>query len=129
MAVKIRLSRTGRKKMPYYRVVVADERMPRDGRFIEILGHYDPKVEPSLIVIDKEKASAWLAKGAQPSGAVVHLLEIVGVLEKPVKKVPKKKKKAPTKTKEAPAKAKKEKKEKKDEGATSSTSSSDSGQS
>lgn len=144
MAVKIRLSRTGRKKMPYYRVVVADERMPRDGRFIELLGHYDPKTEPSLIEINKEKASAWLAKGAQPSRAVAHLLEIVGVLEKSVKKVSKKK--APAKKKEEKktpkvreASKKKETVKKKaapkkgggesGEGATSRASSSDRGQS
>lgn len=83
MAVKIRLSRTGRKKIPYYRVVVADARMPRDGRFIEVIGHYDPKREPSLVEIDTEKARTWLAKGAQPTQAVARLLKIVGIGKKP----------------------------------------------
>lgn len=83
MAVKIRLTRLGRKKVPYYRIVVADSRMPRDGRFIEQIGHYDPAREPSVIEVDQEKAKQWLAQGAQPSVAVRRLLEVVGLLEKP----------------------------------------------
>ncbi len=81
MAVRIRLSRGGAKKKPFYRVVVADSRMPRDGRFIEAIGRYDPRQEPSLIEIDKEKAIKWLARGAQPSNTVKKLLSISGALE------------------------------------------------
>jgi len=83
LAVRIRLTRKGRKKLPSYRVVVADSRMPRDGRFIESLGYYDPKTDPSIIEIDTEKAKEWLAKGAQPSNTVKKLFEITGVLEAP----------------------------------------------
>lgn len=72
--------RGGKKKQPSYRVVVADSRSPRDGRFIEILGHYDPRTEPSTVRIDAEKARAWLGKGAQPTPAVKKLLQIVGAL-------------------------------------------------
>lgn len=81
MAVKIRLSRVGAKKQPYYRVVVADARAPRDGRFIEVIGRYNPRTEPSTVEIDKEKALAWLAKGAQPTDQVKNLLKIAGVVE------------------------------------------------
>jgi small subunit ribosomal protein S16 len=81
MAVKIRLRRMGMKKAPYYRVVVADSRSPRDGRFIENIGIYHPIREPSTVEIDVDKARAWLAKGAQPSDAVVNLLAIVGITE------------------------------------------------
>jgi small subunit ribosomal protein S16 len=80
LAVKIRLSRVGAKKQPYYRVVVADSRAPRDGRFIEIVGRYNPRTEPSTIEINKEKAEAWLAKGAQPTDQVRNLLRITGVI-------------------------------------------------
>jgi small subunit ribosomal protein S16 len=79
MAVKIRLMRMGAKKAPLYRVVVADSRSPRDGRFLENLGTYQPRSEPSLVQIDTEKATAWLAKGAQPTEAVARLLAIAGV--------------------------------------------------
>jgi small subunit ribosomal protein S16 len=79
MAVKIRLMRMGAKKAPFYRVVVADSRSPRDGRFLENLGVYHPNNEPSRVEIDTEKAAAWLAKGAQPTEAVVKLLAIAGV--------------------------------------------------
>jgi small subunit ribosomal protein S16 len=79
MAVKIRLMRMGAKKAPFYRVVVADSRSPRDGRFLENLGIYHPNNEPSKVEIDTEKASAWLAKGAQPTEAVAKLLAIAGV--------------------------------------------------
>jgi small subunit ribosomal protein S16 len=86
LAVRIRLTRTGRKKLPSYRVVVADSRMPRDGRFIEAIGFYDPKTDPSTIDIDADKAKAWLAKGAKPSNTVSKLLAIAGVIDAPVKK-------------------------------------------
>lgn len=76
MAVKIRLARAGAKKAPFYRIVVADSRAPRDGRFIEILGRYNPRVEPSLIEIDVERTEGWLAKGAQMSETVVRLFNI-----------------------------------------------------
>ena len=79
--VKLRLVRMGKKKQPTYRVVAADARAPRDGRFIEILGHYDPRREPSTIVIDNDKVVAWLAKGAQPTERVEKLLEISGAME------------------------------------------------
>jgi small subunit ribosomal protein S16 len=78
--VKIRLMRGGKKKQPSYRVVVADSRSPRDGRFIEILGHYDPRTEPSTVTIDNDKARVWLGKGAQPTAAVRKLLQISGAL-------------------------------------------------
>jgi small subunit ribosomal protein S16 len=76
--VKLRLMRMGKKKQPTYRVVAADSRAPRNGRFIEILGHYDPRQEPSVIVIDNDKAVAWLKKGAQPTETVEKLLKISG---------------------------------------------------
>ncbi|MCC5950869.1 MAG: 30S ribosomal protein S16 [Acidimicrobiia bacterium] len=79
--VKLRLTRVGKKKQPTYRLVAADSRSPRDGRFIEILGHYDPRREPSTIVIDNPKAVAWLRKGAQPTEKVRKLLEISGAWE------------------------------------------------
>ena len=75
MAVKMRLTRVGSKKNPIYRVVVADSRSPRDGRFIEIVGRYNPQHEPSLIELDEDKVRDWLGKGAQPSGAVQKLLK------------------------------------------------------
>ena len=74
--VKIRLRRMGAKKAPFYRVVVADSRYPRDGRFIEEIGYYDPTKEPSVVSIDKEKADRWLANGAQPTDTVKKLLKI-----------------------------------------------------
>lgn len=76
MAVKIRLARAGAKKAPFYRVVAADSRAPRDGRFIEILGRYNPRTEPSTIEIDLDKVDAWLAKGAQPTETVEKLIAI-----------------------------------------------------
>ncbi len=81
MAVKIRLMRMGMKKAPYYRVVVADSRSPRDGRFIENIGIYHPSNQPSRIEIDADKARDWLAKGAQPTEAVANLLAIAGIEE------------------------------------------------
>jgi small subunit ribosomal protein S16 len=77
--VKIRLMRVGKKKQPTYRVVVADGRSPRDGRFIEIIGQYAPRQDPSMIEIDSESALAWLRKGAQPTEQVQKLLTITGV--------------------------------------------------
>lgn len=82
MAVKIRLMRVGKKKQPTYRVVVADGRSPRDGRYIEIIGQYGPRQEPSHVTIDDEKALAWLRQGAQPTEQVRKLLESTGVWER-----------------------------------------------
>lgn len=79
--VKIRLRRMGAKKAPFYRVVVADSRYPRDGRFIEEVGYYDPTKEPSVIKIDEEKAKTWLANGAQPTDTVKALLKIQGIVK------------------------------------------------
>lgn len=78
MAVKLRLTRVGKKKQPQYRIVAADSRSPRDGRFIEILGQYNPRMEPSVITVDNEKAVKWLMDGAQPTDRVRKLLEISG---------------------------------------------------
>ncbi len=80
MAVRIRLTRVGATKQPAYRVVVADSRSARDSRSIETIGHYNPRTEPAEIVIDAEKAKAWIAKGAQPSYTVARLLRTAGVL-------------------------------------------------
>jgi small subunit ribosomal protein S16 len=80
MAVKMRLMRMGKKKSPSYRVVVVDGRAPRDGRYIEQIGRYDPQQNPSLVEIDNEKAASWLSKGAQPTEAVEKLLNISGAL-------------------------------------------------
>jgi small subunit ribosomal protein S16 len=79
MAVKIRLRRMGAKKAPFYRVVVADSRYPRDGRFIEEIGYYDPTKEPSVIKIDSDKAKQWIKNGAQPTETVKKLLKINGI--------------------------------------------------
>ncbi len=79
MATKIRLARFGSKKNPIYRVVVADERAPRDGRFIEIVGRYNPRTEPSTIELDEPKIRDWLSKGAQPTNSVRRLLKAKGV--------------------------------------------------
>ena len=78
MAVKIRLRRMGAKKAPFYRIVVADSRYPRDGRFIEELGYYDPTKEPSVLKVDDEKAKSWIANGAQPTDTVKALLKKIG---------------------------------------------------
>lgn len=80
--VKIRLRRMGAKKQPTYRFVVADDRSPRDGRFIEILGHYNPRTEPKTLVVDQEKVKQWLAKGAQPSDPVRRLFAELGLVER-----------------------------------------------
>jgi small subunit ribosomal protein S16 len=75
MATKIRLARVGSKKNPIYRVVVADSRSPRDGRFIEIVGQYNPQTDPSTIVLDRTKIDDWISKGAQPTDSVRRLLK------------------------------------------------------
>ena len=80
MAVKIRLKRMGAKKAPFYRVVVADSRSPRDGRFIEEIGYYDPTKEPSVVKVDAEKAQKWIKNGAQPTDTVKALLKKNGIL-------------------------------------------------
>ena len=76
MAVKLRLMRMGKKKQPTYRVVAADSRSPRNGRFIEILGTYDPRQEPSVVKIDTAKANDWISKGAKPTEVVARLLKV-----------------------------------------------------
>jgi small subunit ribosomal protein S16 len=78
MAVKLRLTRIGKKKQPQYRIVAADARSPRDGKFIEILGNYNPLTNPSTLKVDNEKAVKWLAQGAQPTERVKKLLELSG---------------------------------------------------
>ena len=80
MAVKIRLRRTGAKQQPSYRIVVADSRSPRDGRFLENIGHYNPRTEPPTFELDEERARHWLSLGAQPSDAVARLLQKKGVI-------------------------------------------------
>lgn len=82
MAVKIRLKRMGAKKAPFYRVVVADSRSPRDGRFIEEIGYYNPLTEPAQVKIKEERALKWLADGAQPSDTVRSLFRQQGILKK-----------------------------------------------
>ena len=79
MATKIRLKRMGSKKKPFYRVVVADSRAPRDGRFIEEIGHYNPNVDPATVEIDAEKAKKWLNTGAKPSDTVKSLFKSKGI--------------------------------------------------
>ena len=89
MAVKIRLRRTGAKKQASYRVIVADSKSPRDGRFIEILGHFNPRRTPVELVLDEEKTKRWLGNGAQPSDTVARLLADKGLYDKskvPVRK-------------------------------------------
>ena len=79
MAVKIRLKRMGQKKAPFYRIVVADARSPRDGKFIEEIGTYDPNQEPSVFKVDEEAAKKWLANGAQPTQTVEKILKTAGI--------------------------------------------------
>ena len=81
MAVKIRLKRMGAHKAPFYRIVVADSRSPRDGRFIEEIGYYNPTTEPTTIKIDAEKANQWVKNGAQPSDTVKRLMVKVGIVK------------------------------------------------
>lgn len=80
MAVKIRLRRMGAKKAPFYRIVVADSRYPRDGRFIEEIGYYDPTKEPSVVKVDADKVKDWIGKGAQPTDTVRALLKKQGII-------------------------------------------------
>jgi len=82
MAVRIRLTRTGAKNQPFYRLVVADSRSPRDGRFIELLGYYNPTTEPATVHVNEERALYWLLNGAKPSDTAKALLKRTGVLEK-----------------------------------------------
>lgn len=82
MAVKIRLKRMGAKKAPFYRIVVADSRSPRDGRFIEEIGTYNPVANPAVVEIDQEKAIKWLQNGAQPSDTVRNLFSKEGIMAK-----------------------------------------------
>jgi small subunit ribosomal protein S16 len=82
LSVSIRLKRIGKKKQPFYRVVVADSRSPRDGRFIEIIGTYDPKKDPAEILIKEDKALKWLRTGAKPSDTVRSLLSKTGIMKK-----------------------------------------------
>ncbi len=82
MAVKIRLKRMGAKKSPFYRIVVADSRSPRDGRFIESIGYYDSTKQPTIVKIDEQKAVEWLVKGAQPTDTVRSLLSKQGILSR-----------------------------------------------
>ena len=82
MAVKIRLTRMGATQNPFYRIVVADSRAPRDGRFIEILGNYDPNKQPAVVSIDEAKAIDWMNKGAQPTDTVKNLLSKQGIMAK-----------------------------------------------
>ena len=93
MSLKIRLTRGGAKKRPYYRIVVADARAPRDGRFIEKIGSYDPmkaKDSAERVVLDLEKAKDWLAKGAQPTDRVLRFLDAAGVAKRPARNNPNK---------------------------------------
>ena len=82
MAVKIRLNRMGAKKNPFYRVVVADSSVPRDGRFIEILGNYDPSKQPAVVNLDEAKVLDWMNKGAQPTDTVKNLFSKQGIMSK-----------------------------------------------
>ncbi|ALC17675.1 MAG TPA: 30S ribosomal protein S16 [Deferrimonas sp.] len=82
MSVKIRLARGGAKKKPFYQVVVADERSPRDGRFIENLGQYDPRQDPPMVTLKEDRALEWLQKGAQPTATVLQLLRQQGLWAK-----------------------------------------------
>ena len=82
MAVKIRLRRMGAKKAPFYRIVVADSRYPRDGRFIEEIGYYNPTTEPATVKIDAEAAKKWIGNGAQPTDTVRSILKNQGIIEK-----------------------------------------------
>ena len=82
MAVKIRLKRMGAKKAPFYRIVVADARSPRDGKFIESIGYYDPVTTPANIKIDEEKAMKWMGNGAQPTDTVKNLFSKQGIMKK-----------------------------------------------
>ena len=82
--LRIRLKRVGKRNQPSYRIVVADSRKPRDGAFVDQIGHYNPRVDPPEIVVDNEKAKKWIDNGAQPSDAVRRMLESVDVLDKTI---------------------------------------------
>ncbi|MCR4398393.1 MAG: 30S ribosomal protein S16 [Firmicutes bacterium] len=82
MAVRIRLKRVGGKKAPFYRIVVADSRSPRDGRFIEEIGFYDPRANPSVVRVEEEKALLWMGRGAKPSETVRALFSRAGIMKK-----------------------------------------------
>ncbi len=82
MAVKLRLKRMGAKKAPFYRIVAADSRSPRDGRFIEQLGYYDPKTDPATVVLKEEEIMKWLENGAQPTDTVRSLLSHAGIMQR-----------------------------------------------
>ena len=82
MSVRLRLRRMGRKKRPFYRIVAADQRSPRDGRFIEIIGHYDPLQDPHIVELKEDRIQYWLAQGAQPSSTVRSLLRRQGILHR-----------------------------------------------
>lgn len=88
MAVRIRLARYGAKKQPYYRLVVADARSPRDGRFIDTIGHYNPKSDPPAFNLNEERAKLWLSRGAEPSMAAARVLFKFGLIEQPWKDLP-----------------------------------------
>ena len=93
MSLKIRLARAGAKKRPYYRIVIADARSPRDGRFIEKVGTYDPmkpRIDPARINLESEKITAWLAKGAQPTDRVLRFLDAAGLMNRPARNNPEK---------------------------------------
>jgi small subunit ribosomal protein S16 len=93
MSLKIRLTRAGAKKRPYYRIVIADSRAPRDGRFIEKVGAYDPmkrKDDPARVTLEIEKVRAWLAKGAQPTDRVLRFLDAAGLMKRPTRNNPQK---------------------------------------
>lgn len=106
--LKIRLRRVGAPKKPSYRVVIARSQAPRDGAFIEIIGHFNPLTDPETFDIDADKVKEWLAKGAQPTETTARLLIKAGIIEKPApkKERPSAKKASPTKTKASPAKEK-----------------------
>jgi small subunit ribosomal protein S16 len=97
LAVKIRLARAGAKKAPFYRVVAADSRSPRDGRLIEVLGRYNPRVEPSFVELDLAKVDAWIGKGATPTEAAAKLIAIARGEKKPLTAAPRPSKKAAAK--------------------------------
>ena len=93
MSLKIRLTRAGAKKRPYYRIVIADSRSPRDGRFIEKVGSYDPmkkKDDPARVTLETEKVQAWLAKGAQPTDRVLRFLDAAGLMKREARNNPQK---------------------------------------
>jgi small subunit ribosomal protein S16 len=106
MSVRVRLTRVGSKKNPIWRVVVADQRSPRDGRIIESIGHYNPRTEPSTIVIDKERLDHWLARGAQPTNTVKKLMRAgseAPVAAAPVEEAPAEVEETAAEVEEAPA--------------------------